>query len=55
MIIIISIKQIVEIIPKQVEIKVLIDVSNICYNGQKKPKLIKLLQVLEQLIKEIKI
>lgn len=55
MIIIISIKQIVEIIPKQVEIKVLIDVSNICHNGQKKPKLINFLQVLEYLINEIKI
>lgn len=55
MIIIISIKQIVEIIPKQVEIKVLIDVNNICHNGQKKPKLINFLQVLEHLINEIKI
>jgi len=55
LVIIISIKKIVEIIPKQVEIKVLIDVNNVCHNGQNKPKLINFLQVLEQLIKEIKI
>lgn len=55
MIIIISIKQIVEIIPKKVEIKVLIDVNNVCHNGQKRPKLINLLQVLDHLVKEIKI
>jgi len=55
LIIIISIKNIVESIPKKVEIKVLIDVNNICHNGQSKPKLINLLQVLDYLIKEIKI
>ncbi len=55
MFIIISIKKIVEIIPKQVEIKVLIDVNNVCHNGQKRPKLINLLQVLDHIVKEINI